>query len=112
VNTPTAEQIAKLPKWAQDYIVSLQRQVNNAEDQLNRYCDTVTPTRVCFDPYQIDGTKVKYIQSDEVTFKLSTKYSIAVRIEKETLRLMANGNFRGLRIMPEVSNVIQVGVYE
>lgn len=110
---PTTEQIAKLPKWAQDHIARIERRRADAVRQLEEYCDTVTPSPIKFDNWRInDGEKVKYIQADEITFQLAERRSISVRIDEGQLRLMGTGDFRGLFIKPHVSNVVMVGVYE
>ena len=43
---PTPEQIAKLPKWAQEHIENLQRQGAAATKALNRYLDNQTPSPI------------------------------------------------------------------
>jgi hypothetical protein len=42
--SPTPDQLAKLPKWAQEHIVNLERRTKTAEDALNDYKDNQTPS--------------------------------------------------------------------
>src|SRR5262249_53047522 len=42
MNTPSPEQLAKLPKWAQDHITKLERQREEAIRTLNQALDTQT----------------------------------------------------------------------
>lgn len=44
MNTPTPEQLAKLPAWARDYIKNLSMQREQAIKTLNEFCDSQTPT--------------------------------------------------------------------
>ena len=41
---PTKEQISKLPKWAQDYITELERNVRESRANLDAILDNQTPT--------------------------------------------------------------------
>ena len=49
MNAPTPEQIAKLPKWAQDHIKNLDRRMVVAERTLKEYQDAQTPSPVFYD---------------------------------------------------------------
>ena len=42
--TPTIEQIAKLPKWAQDHLNDIQRQRDSAVNRLDTLADNQTPS--------------------------------------------------------------------
>lgn len=60
---PLPEQIAKLPKWAQNYVKSLERERDDARRTEKKYRDMQTPSAF-FEEYQ--GPKhqeVRYIQA-------------------------------------------------
>lgn len=65
----TPEQIAKLPKWAQDHIKDVERERFVAVRALNEFCDTQTKSQfyteesVCSGERQGPSTKRKYIQA-------------------------------------------------
>lgn len=60
---PEPEQIAKLPKWAQEYIVSLKRERDGALRTEKEYRDTQTPSAF-FEEYQgPKNNEVRYIQA-------------------------------------------------
>lgn len=65
---PTSEQLAKLPKWAQDHIEDLTRQRDASVESLNKFCDSQTPSRFRVEDRPCTGEsagpshKVCYIQ--------------------------------------------------
>lgn len=69
---PTSEQIAKLPKWAQEYIRQLERERAEAIRALNRYCDDQTPS--AFRIHELESTgetvgpsqKTRHIQTHKM----------------------------------------------
>lgn len=69
MNSPTPEQIAKLPRWTQDHIITLQRERDNAVQALKDFCDAETPSPIFYDDLVSDGDKIgpsvrrKYIQN-------------------------------------------------
>ena len=52
---PTSDQIAKLPKWAQDHIENLSRERDSAVDTLNKFCDNQTPSRFRVEDHPCTG---------------------------------------------------------
>jgi hypothetical protein len=66
---PTPEQIAKLPKWAQDHIQNIERERFTAVRALNEYCDETTKSpfviedSVCTGESTGPSTKRRYIQA-------------------------------------------------
>lgn len=94
---PTTEQIAKLPKWAQEHIETISRERELAVRSLNQYCDESTPSPfstfeyVCTGEIQGPSGKRRYIQA------------IAIEVEWRgvTLRIDANdygNNGKGIRL--------------
>ncbi len=73
MTSPTPDQLAKLPKWAQEHIVSLARQRKEAVDALNAYCDASTPSSFAIDEMECTGekagpsTKRRFVQTHKVT---------------------------------------------
>lgn len=71
---PTIEQLAKLPKWAQDHIKTLQRERDTAVRALNEWRDTQTPSSIYTDELLSMGEeggpsfKRRYIQGRKLTF--------------------------------------------
>lgn len=69
---PTTEQIAKLPKWAQDYIKTVCRERDMAIRTLNEFQDTQTKSDfwiedlVCTGETVGPATKVRYIQTNSI----------------------------------------------
>ena len=72
-NPPTPEQLAKLPKWAQEHIADLERRVVLAERTLQEYNDSQTPSEFFYEDFNRmggnDSTKSirRYIQTYRMT---------------------------------------------
>lgn len=63
---PEPEQIAKLPKWAQEYIVRLERDRDDARRTEKAYRDEQTPSPF-FQEYQGNGlNELRYIQAHTI----------------------------------------------
>ncbi len=72
MNIPTPEQIARLPKWAQEYIEDLDRRTVIAERALKNYTDNQTPSKFYFDDFLCIGEGTpqlsrKYVQTRKIT---------------------------------------------
>lgn len=73
--TPTEEQIAKLPKWAQDHIKEITRERELSVRALNQYCDDSTPSPfeildfVCTGEQAGPSAKARYIQAHSLRVK-------------------------------------------
>lgn len=69
---PTPNQIAKLPKWTQDYIAQIERQRDAAVETLNTFQDSQTESPIYFEDYVCTGEKSgpvnkrRYIQSRQL----------------------------------------------
>ncbi len=73
MTAPTQEQIAKLPKWAQDYIVSLERSKATAQRELSEYADSTSPSPFSVSE-MVEGqngweTQKRYIQARSINIK-------------------------------------------
>jgi methyl coenzyme M reductase subunit D len=72
MNQPTPEQLAKLPKWAQEHITDLSRQRDAALNVLNEFQDSQTVSRFYYEDHVCTGeqagpsSKRRYIQTDRV----------------------------------------------
>lgn len=75
--TPTPEQLDKLPKWAQEHIASTERRATDAERTLREYLDNQTPTEFYVDDYRGGGIHKNYIQTYKMTVE---RGGIIVRI--------------------------------
>jgi len=73
--TPTLEQIGKLPKWAQGHIKILERERASAVRALNEFCDNQKPSPfyiedwVCTGERQGPSTKRIYLQTRSISVK-------------------------------------------
>lgn len=56
---PTAEQIAKLPKWAVEYIQALRMERENAVREMRRALDQQTPTKFSTNDIISDGEQTR-----------------------------------------------------
>ena len=69
--TPTPEQIAKLPKWAQEQLKDFDRRAFVAERSLREYRDSLTPSDIFVEEYDGEQSKMvkRFIQSHKVTIE-------------------------------------------
>ncbi len=72
MNIPTPDQIAKLPKWAQDYVKDLNRRMTTAEKELKEQLDSQTPSEFYIDDLLCigDGSPQfarKYVQTHKIS---------------------------------------------
>lgn len=67
MNTPTQEQIDKLPKWAQEHIAFLKRRLVEATNDIKRFVDHQMPSEVYYDEGFTERKRI-YVQSDRLTF--------------------------------------------
>ena len=117
-NDATPEKIAKLPKWAQEHIEKLSLECGAAVAERAKVLDAQTPSDIYYGGFTDSGRK--YVQSDEITFVIGIQMhggkpwptEISVRIHNGKLRLMGTGVCGTLQIIPHVSNVIEVGVFD
>lgn len=59
---PTPEQTAKLPKWAQEHIQSIERERDNAIAVKNKMVDDQTPTSIYVDDWMAHPRVKRYVQ--------------------------------------------------
>lgn len=72
MNIPTQEQIAKLPKWAQEHIENLDRRVVVSERALKEFTDTQTESAFFYDDYLCIGEGTpKFVRKYIQTYKIS-----------------------------------------
>lgn len=75
MSTPTQEQLAKLPKWAQEYIAYIERQRFVAVRALDEFRDEQTPSPFYFQDHSCTGDKSgpverkRYIQTHSIIVK-------------------------------------------
>jgi len=116
---PTAEQIAKLPKWAQERIRNLERALFISQRTMTEFCDSQTPSRVWYDELICDkviggpSSRRVYIQSNRVTFGRDAlrERTLIVQCdsdEEDVYLISADG----MLIRPKVSNMIEIKVVE
>ncbi len=100
---PTPEQIAKLPKWAGQWVQQCERQCNDAEVRLKEYLDNQSQSLI----YTRNGlTEKSYIQDDRVSFQLKGgEITIALRDDKLECHAAYRGGQR-LVVIPHVTNVV------
>lgn len=110
--------IEKLPVWARDYIRTLERERDAAQDSLNRFNDEQTKTDIFYDKSVIGMKNARhtcYIQGDVIKFNLGdpNKYfdHIQVSMNKHNGEkcLYINCPSGVLSINPASSNSIYVG---
>ena len=69
----TTQNLERLPKWAQDYILTLQRERQLAIRALNQYCDNQTHSPFFIEELECTGEengpsrKVRFIQTHKVS---------------------------------------------
>ena len=115
---PTDEQVAKLPKWAQDRIRDLEREREAAVQSLNEFVDQQSPTDVWIDDAPCTGEergptlKRRYLATNEVTFKIGRQ---EFHIRKSTYAQNARRRGQSLlvsvgdmRISPDSPNSIEI----
>ena len=90
---PTPEQIAKLPKWAQEHIEGLDRRVVIAERTLKEYGDTQTESPFFYDDYLCIGGGSpqfarKYIQTHKVSVvKDGVRVDVLLRMDEKGIEI-------------------------
>jgi hypothetical protein len=111
-NTPTAEKIAKLPKWAQEYITDLERRQRNAETHFKEHIDSQTPSHIFYDEYVNVGEKsenfTRYVQTDRITIKRDgVRLDILLRPEDKGIELQWDDEQRRCREIAMVPTSFQ-----
>ena len=105
---PTPEQIAKLPKWAQETIEDLTRRTRVAETALKEYLDKQTPSEFYVEEYvNIGDGSDKHVQRYIQTYKMVVESGgvllrILLRQDEKGIELQWNSTDR---LMQEVAMV-------
>jgi hypothetical protein len=105
---PTPEQIAKLPKWAQERLADVERRTRVAEEKLKEYLDAQTPSEFYVEEYVSTGEgSDKYAQRYIQTYKMAVetggvKLTILLRQDEKGIELQWNSTSR---LMQEVAMV-------
>lgn len=117
MDTPTPEQLAKLPKWAQERIKHLETLLHINERTMRQFQDEQTISTVYFED-QIYNTQKsgpnsvkKYIQATGVSFVIDASKHHEIRVSHRYDSpgvLDISGGWGVLKIMPTASNCIRV----
>ena len=105
---PTPEQIAKLPKWAQERIADLERRTRVAEAAVKNYLDSQTPSEFYVEEYVSTGEgSDKHVKRFVQTYKMAVehdgvKLTILLRQDEKGIDLQWNSTNR---LMNEVALV-------
>ena len=94
MSNPTPEQLARLPKWAQEHIRHITRTCRNLQDAINAAVDSQTPSPIWVDEMintMGDRTvfKKRFVQSDSVCF-LHKGVHLTVRLIEDSITLAWN----------------------
>lgn len=86
MNTPTPEQIAKLPKWTQSYIATLEREHAAILSKFRDMLDNQTPSSISREKMMhINGCTAfitQFVQAEDITFK-HAGVELSVRLHKK-----------------------------
>lgn len=98
--------ITKLPKWAQRYISTLERETREAKDHARAVLDNQTPSNIVVDPY---GDTIKYVQTDRLYFKIKDGM-LYVKLWEDHIEICAVGSLADrIAVTPSYSsNTIRV----
>jgi hypothetical protein len=122
METPTSEQIGKLPKWARDYIRMLEIHGSQALKTLNEFQDNQKESQVFFTVHPCTGeskgptVKKCFIQSNRITFRLAQPNGKADPLEIEVVyvkdgdHLQVNGHSGILVLKPDSSNAVTLAM--
>ena len=105
---PTPEQIAKLPKWAQERMEDLERRTRVAEERLKEYLDAQTLSEFYVEDYVSTGEgSDKHVNRYIQTYKMAVerdgvKLTILLRQDEKGIELQWNSTSR---LMNEVAMV-------
>ncbi len=112
-NTPTAEKIAKLPKWAQEHIANLDRRMELAERKLKEFEDAQTPSEFFYDDYVCvgDGSPPnvrRYVQTHKISVvRDGVRVDIMLRLDEKGIEISWGDEFRGCREIAMVPTSFQ-----
>lgn len=110
---PTPSQIERLPKYARDYVKTLQHRITMLKAEVQNLAKANPPSRVNANPYSRVGDAPLYLnEHSAVAFELSSgevrvKLNKTTRNGEDTYTLNVNGS-SGLTIKPNSSNDVTV----
>ena len=115
---PTAEQIAKLPKWAQERIRELKRALDVSRLAMADMLDSQSPSLVWYEELVSDSTiggpsiRRVYIQTDRIMFGVdSSRRMLTISIdhdEPDLYKISADS----MQIMPRSYNSVEINLGE
>lgn len=111
---PDDRAVARLPKWAQEYIASLQRETEAARRAMRKIEGEQNPTRIWTEYFECFGEGVgpttarKYIEGRHVQFQIRDQV-VEVGYDNQSRLVVRTGGPR-LLLRCEVSNSIQLDV--
>lgn len=112
--TPTPEQMAKLPRWAQEHINEITRQREVAIKALNEWTDAQTPAPFFFDDMQCTGEKTgptdrrRYVQTHRMIVEhKGVRLDIALRQDGDGIDLQWDTPGRSCRMVACVPRTFQ-----
>lgn len=109
---PSPEKVAKLPKWAQEYIADLERRQKTAETHFREHIDKQTPSDMFYDEYLCVGEKSdsfrRYVQTDRLTVQHDgVRLDILLRPEDKGIELQWDDEHRRCREIAMVPTSFQ-----
>lgn len=112
--TPTPEQLAKLPKWAQDHIRNLQQKLDVAVSRHSELCDNSKPgpffTRGNYDEKKL------YVPDDRIAFAAPGEiepFTLEINPSRYSPSRLEVRAYRGrITVSPDCANVISIGATE
>ncbi len=116
---PTAEQIAKLPKWAQERIRGLERALSVSRLAMADMLDNQSPSLVWYDGYISDNPtggpsyRRVYLQTEQITFGVDSQRdkTLTVAIDHdEADRYLIKAD--SMQIQPRAYNAVEIKVGE
>ena len=105
-------EIAKLPKWAQEHIANLQRERDLSVRTLNEFQNSQTPSKIWTDDWVCSGeekgptVKTHYIQSRSVNIKVGNS-EVHLYLRRDNVLEISTGT-NTLYFKPQASNVIHI----
>jgi hypothetical protein len=103
--------IAKLPKWAQNEIEILRRDLNSAKNEVNQLREKAFGGSgiVAIEEYEIDGPNTFLPDTASIVFSLGGEWweKITVRRNGTSVDVMGGAD---IIVRPEVSNVVSIEI--
>lgn len=116
---PSLEQIAKLPKWAQDYIRNIESALEVSRKTMTKFCDAQTPSRVWYEDLVCDaptgGPSLRrvYLQTNRIVFgddsQIQKTLTVQVDLHDQDVYYVSAD---GMQIKPRAYNSVEIKVGE